>query len=198
MQTILYFIRHGQVDNPHNLVYGRSKIPLSEFGKQQAIKLSERLKENAVIPTVIYASPLQRTKETAEIMQQTFPQTPIIYDNDLEESYMDGLTNKTLDYLHSLGDYYHNDTYKTVEKPEAIEKRIHAVLKEILKKYQGKTILVISHGDPLAFLYWKLLHPDEPLQPINWLHTNEYLHRGQAWRIVLDEQEHLVASTLIS
>lgn len=68
----LYFVRHGESDaNIQHVISNReSPFGLTEGGKQQARALAEKLKDVPI--TAIYASPVLRARETAEILSQAF------------------------------------------------------------------------------------------------------------------------------
>ena len=68
----LYFIRHGESEaNTRHIISNReSTFHLTDLGRQQAEILAENLKD---IPlTAIYASPVLRARETAEIVSHSF------------------------------------------------------------------------------------------------------------------------------
>jgi broad specificity phosphatase PhoE len=74
MDATVHLLRHGEVANPKNVIYGR--LPgyhLSERGRRQAEAAAERLANRDV--GAIWASPLERAQETAE---------PIAARHDLE------------------------------------------------------------------------------------------------------------------
>ncbi len=61
----LFLVRHGQTDaNRDGLALGRSDIPLNELGVSQARCLAEALADEPF--AAVYASPLQRTRQTAD------------------------------------------------------------------------------------------------------------------------------------
>lgn len=64
----LYFFRHGETDANVRNIYqgGRDLFPLNENGFFQAAKLRDTLK-TAQLP-IIYSSPLERARQTAEIV----------------------------------------------------------------------------------------------------------------------------------
>ncbi|MCQ4081231.1 histidine phosphatase family protein [Streptomyces sp. RB6PN25] len=62
--TVVHLIRHGEVDNPDGVLYGR--LPgyhLSELGRQMADRVAEHLAGHDIASVV--ASPLERAQETA-------------------------------------------------------------------------------------------------------------------------------------
>jgi len=62
--TVVHVMRHGEVDNPTGLLYGR--LPgyhLSELGRQMADRVAEHLASRDI--THVVSSPLERAQETA-------------------------------------------------------------------------------------------------------------------------------------
>ena len=69
MSTTLIIARHGNTFGPGDTptrVGGRTDLPLVEKGHEQARSIGKYLKENRLIPDVVYAAPLKRTMETAQ------------------------------------------------------------------------------------------------------------------------------------
>ena len=65
--TRFIFVRHGQTEwNRVERFRGRADIPLNATGMEQAQRASARLAETSI--AAIYASPLSRTRRTAEII----------------------------------------------------------------------------------------------------------------------------------
>lgn len=68
--TTLIIARHGNTFNPGDTVTyvgARTDLPLVDSGREQAKAIGRYLKENAIIPDVVYASALKRAQETAKI-----------------------------------------------------------------------------------------------------------------------------------
>ena len=62
--TTVHMMRHGEVHNPHKILYGRLEgYGLSERGRAQANAVAEALRHNDIV--LVVASPLQRAQETA-------------------------------------------------------------------------------------------------------------------------------------
>lgn len=62
----LHLVRHGEVHNPERVLYGR--LPgyrLSELGQQMASAAADDLASRGIRFSALYASPLQRTQESA-------------------------------------------------------------------------------------------------------------------------------------
>lgn len=71
---LFYLVRHGQTDwNRAGKIQGTTDIPLNETGRQQAEQLATVLKERIGYSAetridAVYASPLARAFQTAEIL----------------------------------------------------------------------------------------------------------------------------------
>jgi len=62
--TVVHLLRHGEVDNPGGILYGRlSGYHLSALGRAMAVRVAETLADHDV--TAVIASPLERAQETA-------------------------------------------------------------------------------------------------------------------------------------
>jgi len=67
MSQTVHLVRHGKVENPGNVIYGRLPgFHLSELGRKQAASAAGRLA--AVEIGAIWSSPLERAQETAAII----------------------------------------------------------------------------------------------------------------------------------
>ncbi|PID43269.1 MAG: alpha-ribazole phosphatase [Proteobacteria bacterium] len=92
--TTIYLIRHGEIDqgSPRRYI-GQSDIELSPAGRKQMISLADFLKNVSI--TGFYCSPLQRCRESAEILCSRFPgTTPEIIDGlkEISLGLWEGLT----------------------------------------------------------------------------------------------------------
>ena len=70
VMTTLIIARHGNTFGPDDTptrVGARTDLPIVESGQEQARKIGQYLRENRLIPDVVYTSNLSRTIETAEI-----------------------------------------------------------------------------------------------------------------------------------
>lgn len=145
-KTIICCVRHGQTDgNKSRTFQGRSNLPLNETGISQAMATCELLKECPIKWDVIISSPFLRAYQTCEIISKSINyQNPIIT-NDLaiERSFgeAEGLPISEENYRK-----IRENLFKDQESEQDIIKRGQLFLKEILFKYPGKNILVVSHS----------------------------------------------------
>lgn len=69
--TVVHLLRHGEVHNPSGILYGR--LPgyhLSELGRQMAELAAKALAHRDIV--AVYSSPLERARETAAPVAETF------------------------------------------------------------------------------------------------------------------------------
>lgn len=84
--TTLIIARHGNTFGPGDTptrVGARTDLPLVEKGIEQAKALGRYLKENNLIPDVVYSSHLKRTREVAEIAVKESGITNPVYALDI-------------------------------------------------------------------------------------------------------------------
>jgi broad specificity phosphatase PhoE len=83
-RTIVHLMRHGEVDNPHGVLYGRlPEYFLSDLGHQMAEAAAQFLSKNEIIHLV--ASPLERAQQTAEPLSKIL-EVPITTDDRVIEA----------------------------------------------------------------------------------------------------------------
>ncbi|MBI2614054.1 MAG: histidine phosphatase family protein [Candidatus Levybacteria bacterium] len=153
MITRIFFVRHGQVDNPDKVMYGRLPgFPLSQDGKAQIAKTAELLSKKNV--SAIYASPLLRTKQSAKIIADIL-HLPINYSEDILEI-KSSLQGQTFSYISAhfpkLNIYASAKNNFSDETIEDVAQRMQEFSDQIIKKYKGKNIAVIGHGDPIMII----------------------------------------------
>ncbi len=79
----IFFVRHGQTEwNASGRMQGRANSDLTGIGRQQADANGRLLARLSI--EGLYASPLERTRQTAEIVQRHVP-LPVTYDARLVE-----------------------------------------------------------------------------------------------------------------
>jgi broad specificity phosphatase PhoE len=90
-RTIVHLVRHGEVDNPAGLLYGRlPNYHLSELGKEMAQRVAEHFRGRDVVH--VRSSPLERAQETAAPIAEVFG-LPVVIDARVIEAanHLEGL-----------------------------------------------------------------------------------------------------------
>jgi broad specificity phosphatase PhoE len=203
MNTTLYVIRHGDVDNPSNMMYGRERnIALTQKGVTQLRNVGIGLKNKGVNPEIIYTSPLLRAIQSSNAIAESFPGIEIIQDEGLLEVNQKGCSTKSIDWFENVvkGDLYNykGDDALVCESPEDQAKRMVDVVKKAAKAYKGKTAILVSHGDPITFMWGRLRQPEGKLPSrLDLLAQGLYPEKSDAVRLVFDENDTLIEQELI-
>lgn len=158
-----FFLRHGKNIHQTELkdiiyCYPDDETPCSliEEGIDQAKKAGEELKDKKI--EYIYCSDILRTRQTAKIVAGIigFNEDEIIYDTRLRDINWGLFGGKHKDEAWA---YYNNDKSKKFNEPTPggetwndCRERMKKVLNEIENIFQGKNVLIVSHGDPLWLL----------------------------------------------
>lgn len=165
----LYIVRHGQTNNNLNgIIQGISDTPLNDNGINQAKELKEKIKD--VKFDLVISSPLQRAKQTAEILNDS--KAELICDNRIIERNagdFEGKDHNQYD-LGNVWDYKLNtDLDAHVEKVQDLFKRANDFLSDIKNKYQDKTILIVSHSGFIRALHHTIVgfNEDDNLRSFN-------------------------------
>jgi len=159
LTTTIHFVRHGDVENPDELFYGRLPgFPLSELGRQQAAAAGQHLNSRAI--HYIYASPQLRAQQTAQIIQSALQQPsslqtePLI--NEIKSQY-DGATQLQMD---QRSWNFYQEAAKGFEQPADILARMRKFIQRVRREHHGEEIVAVSHADPIVFVWmWVLEIP---------------------------------------
>ncbi len=83
--NVVHVVRHGEVDNPEGVLYGRlANFHLTGRGRQMADLVAEHLAGEPV--TTLRTSPLERARETMAPIAAKFPEVELVIDDRLIEA----------------------------------------------------------------------------------------------------------------
>ena len=151
-----YFIlRHGLAETNVKKIISASttEYHLTKQGKEKIKQSADSLSEKNI--DIIFSSDVLRTRETAEIVSKRLNIKPQ-FSEKLREINLGIWEGKS--FLEFQNKFLKPKTRLFKESPEGGETwgqckmRMYKFLEEIDKKYSGKNILIISHGDPLWLL----------------------------------------------
>ena len=152
--TTVLLVRHGQTPTTGQSLPGRAKgLHLSDAGRQQAIDVAERL---ASFPRIdaIYASPLERTRETAAPLSKKIGQRVVVHKGLIECDFGDWTGAK-------LADLMKKPEWTTVQRAPStfrfpngesfteMQVRITSALDDIRSRHPGGVVVCFSHADPI-------------------------------------------------
>ena len=142
----VYIMRHGQtVWNSIGKIQGWSKNRLSQLGKEQVKATSEQLKNEKI--DVIFSSPLMRTMQTANIMNQPH-KVKIVKDNRLIEKKKSIFVGRFRNTLTDEEKNLRKENPKACgeETFEEIFARIKDFADELREgAYKDKIVLIVTH-----------------------------------------------------
>lgn len=153
--TTVLLVRHGTTATTGSVLPGRAPgLHLAERGVAQAEHVAARLKELPRRPVALYTSPLERARETA---------APIAAALKLRASTERGLlecdfgtwTGKRLATLAKRSEWravQHSPStfrFPDGESFTEMQQRIWTTLERLAAKHRNRTIVVVSHADPI-------------------------------------------------
>lgn len=148
----LHLVRHGEVHNPNRVLYGR--LPgygLSDAGRRMAYQAAEHVRGLDRPVTALIASPLQRTRESAQPFTELFGLEPVIDErvieptNVFEGRRMQRALTNPLNWRHlrapavpSWGEAY-----------ASVIARMEAAMKDAWDAADGGDVVIVSHQLPI-------------------------------------------------
>ena len=123
--TLVLLVRHGTTPTTGKILPGRARgLHLAESGKEQARRAAERIAELGAI-AAIYSSPLERARETAAMKKPewaTVQRAPSMFRFPDGESFVE------------------------------MQTRMAGAIDRIRRRHAGKTVVCVSHADPIKAL----------------------------------------------
>ncbi len=152
--TTVLLIRHGENDwSQSDRLAGRTPdVHLNEYGRRQVEALGQRLA--AVKLSAIYASPLERTVETAQAIARHHQQDVQIRAGLIEVDYGEwtGLAVKHLvktPLWPVIQLYPSGAVFPSGESMASMQARMVQEINALVACHPGETIAVVGHADPL-------------------------------------------------
>ena len=156
--TTVHVMRHGEVDNPQGLLYGRLPgFGLTERGHAMASRVAEHMVAEGRDITTVIASPLLRAQQTAAPTAQAYG-VEVLSDPRLIEadSAFEGVAVNANRAALALPRYWHlytNPLQPSWGEPyEQVASRMSAAVSAALSAARGHEALVVSHQMPITTL----------------------------------------------
>jgi probable phosphoglycerate mutase len=160
-------VRHAVTAQTGPLLSGRQPgIDLSDTGRDQAAAVGVRL---APLPVrAVYASPIERTTQTAEHIASHHGLAVIPLTGVLEADYGDWTGG-------TIAELAKTELWKTVQRAPSrarfpngesiaqMQVRMVSALEAVVTEHRGETVVVVSHADPIkaAIAHYSGLHLDQ-------------------------------------
>lgn len=152
MNGTIHLVRHGKVENPAGVIYGR--LPgynLSEVGIEQAKQAAEHLRDRDI--GSIWSSPLERAQETATIIAEPHG-LEIVTDERLIESgtTLEGVGRTAIALLRSPRHWW---SLRNPWRPSwgetfaEVRERMAAAVADALAAAGGREVVIVSHQTPV-------------------------------------------------
>jgi broad specificity phosphatase PhoE len=163
MKTTIVFIRHGQVENPRAVIYGRlPRFGLSALGRKQAAAAAQVLALSARpgtgsrpivldTPRALFCSPMLRARQTAQIVSAQFPELEAHISRAINEVYSPYEGGPV-----AMVERSHWEVYAGIpanyEQPIDVLGRALKFIAGVRNKFSGESVLAVTHGDLIYFL----------------------------------------------
>lgn len=179
MKTYLYMVRHGESPKVGN----DRKRGLTEKGKLDAQRITDVLKDEGI--NTVISSPYTRSILTVEPLAKQIGQEVLVFE-DLRERIFSAEDERISDKeLFPLLKKSFSDPYFALlggESNAECQNRAIKVLKELLNTYQGRKVVVGTHGAVLTLM---LGYYDSKYDLNFLLHTS----KPDIYRMEFNEQE---------
>jgi broad specificity phosphatase PhoE len=160
MKNRYYAFRHGEsLANVAGIIVsdpsvGTVKYGLSEKGRRQ---VKESLSEADAFDadSLVVSSDFRRTAETAEIIRQVIGAGPVLFDIRLRERFFggwEGASHENYSKAWKKDACDPDQVFNGAESTNSVRERMWAVIQSLEDTYSEKTIILVSHGDPLMLL----------------------------------------------
>jgi probable phosphoglycerate mutase len=149
--TVFHLLRHGEHNVQGRICAGRMPgVVLSERGRAEAEAAARRLTEADI--AAIYASPMERTRETGEIVGRHLG-LPVNIRDDLAELDFGEWTGLTFDEVRKDPRWPLWATHRSLscipggETMRAVQRRVVEAVMEMREVHPDDHVVVVSHGD---------------------------------------------------
>jgi broad specificity phosphatase PhoE len=177
---MILVVRHAEVHNPKDIVYGRlPSFGLSPRGKILAERVARFLSTRNA--DVIYTSPLLRARQTASVIAAQSNTATVRRSKSLIEV-LTGYQGSPNSILVGGFSFYTPVKRDGDESMDDVLRRMTNFLSLVIKRHAGEEVIAVSHADPIAIL--RLGLEGKPLTVEN-LHSVVYPERVSINQIVL-------------
>jgi probable phosphoglycerate mutase len=150
--TKIILVRHGHVEgiSPERF-RGRADLALTPEGLRQAEASARRI-EASWTPTALYASPLSRSRTTAEAIGTPFGLTPTLVPGlmDIDYGEWQGLTPDKVGrkWPETLDTWHRTPHWAAIPGGESLQDvlaRTVAALRDVIRRHSKETVVVVGH-----------------------------------------------------
>lgn len=174
---------------------------ISGEGRRQLEEFAQRLKNMGIIFDAIETSPFTRAVESANTVAKVLGTKLITENPAFSDSHVPGWFGVPLDEQQQLmdkgEDIYLNPRSDDQEKYNNIAERMFVGYKDLLNRHKGESVAIVSHGDPIRLLLYRLQYPTGEIPNMSILSKYDYLKRGEIYHTLHNEGGNLLESGFI-
>ncbi|MFT5578838.1 MAG: broad specificity phosphatase PhoE [Paraglaciecola psychrophila] len=166
----LGLVRHGQTSaNIDQVWHGYTDTPLTALGQAQAQKLGSHF-HHYMQPDVIYASPLQRAKITAQAIASNH-NIEVNLDPRLMEFNLGDWEGRSFQELRDDGNIIEqlvsnpDFTPPNGESQNQVKERFVAAIEDIVSRHPQQNVVLVAHGAAIGIALSHYLHGDSRRWP---------------------------------
>jgi len=152
----LLLVRHGQIGaNVQRIWHGSTDSPLTDLGEQQAARTAQHLAVERPQVAAVYASPLGRTRATAEPIARALD-VQLEIEPGLAEfgiGELEGVSYADLLSEHKFFERIQSDPHYAPpggESLAAVLTRVSASVLRIAERHPGQEVIAVGHGAALG------------------------------------------------
>ncbi len=149
--TVVCFVRHGTTATTGKVLPGRARgLHLSDQGRGEAERAGEALSGMSV--SAVYASPLERARETASAISLSVGK-PVVIERGLIECDFGTWTGESLSQLRKLPEWQAvRHTPSSFRFPEGesfpeLQARVADTVARLRRAHPGEVVVAVSHAD---------------------------------------------------
>jgi len=153
--TTVLLVRHGKTTSTGTVLPGRAPgLNLDDDGKAQAAAVAERIASLVPPPSAVYASPLERTRQTAAPIAKSIG-LRVRTASDLIEADMGRWTGERLSKLGRTSEWSTVQRWPAGFRFPAGESfgqmavRAYGAVLGLVADHPGETVVAVSHADPI-------------------------------------------------
>lgn len=155
---MVLLVRHGQTPTTGTTLPGRARgLHLADKGKEQAAAVAERIGPFGKKVAAIHASPLERTRETAQPIARALGQR-VVVNRGLLECDFGEWTGQELKVLRKTPEWktiqHHPSGFRFPGGESFAEMQLRMVeaVDGLAKAHPGQVVVAVSHADPIKAL----------------------------------------------
>lgn len=159
MNNNYFLLRHGQTiyqEEKNAFNYPSPEIPpvsITKTGEKQVRESVKTIKNKHI--DLIFSSDFFRTQQTAKIATEILSLKEINFDKRLRDINLGKMHDRP---KKEYGEFFEGEDQRFDKRPDGgeswddVKKRVGDLIQELERRYSGKNILIVSHGDPLWLL----------------------------------------------